>query len=177
MTKRIALIAMALAALAIAAAYASAFLQGGAPGWAPWLMALGIPTILLAVMVLGAARDGRVGRLAFPFAFSFLVLAAGFCLAVALPEDAGAGAPLYLGLPLRAAIVIYGIGLFPIVVLPIAYALTFAEQTLNAADLERVRLAGEAWAREKAAATQRPAEPSAPAPAAEPEPALPGARA
>ncbi|HET7464977.1 MAG TPA: hypothetical protein VFJ82_27280 [Longimicrobium sp.] len=177
MTKHIALIAMVLAALAIAAAYASAFLPGGAPGWAPWLMALGIPTVLLAVMVLGAARDGRIGRLAFPFAFSFLVLAAGFCLAVALPEDAGAGAPLYLGLPLRAAIVIYGIGLFPIVVLPIAYALTFGEQTLNAADLERVRLAGEAWAREKAAATQPPPSRPAPAPAAEPEPALPGARA
>lgn len=177
MTKRIALIAMVLAALAIAAAYASAFLPGGAPAWAPWPMALGIPTILLAVMVLGAARDGRIGKLAFPFAFSFLVLAAGFCLAVALPEDAGAGAPLYLGLPLRAAIVIYGIGLFPIVVLPIAYALTFGEQTLNAADLERVRLAGEAWASEKAAATKRPIESPAPAQAAEPEPAFPGARA
>jgi hypothetical protein len=179
MTKRIALIAMVLAALAIAAAYASAFLPGGAPGWAPWPMALGIPTILLAVMVLGAARDGRIGKLAFPFAFSFLVLAAGFCLAVALPEDAGAGAPLYLGLPLRAAIVIYGIGLFPIVVLPIAYALTFGEQTLNAADLERVRLAGEAWAREKGAAhrtaSESPVPPSAAATGR--EPALPGARA
>jgi hypothetical protein len=178
MTKRIALGAMVLAALAIAAAYASAFLPGGAPGWAPWLMALGIPTSLVAVMILGAARNGRVGKLALPFAFSFCVLAAGFCLAVALPEDAGAGAPLYLGLPLRAAIVIYGIGLFPIVVLPIAYALTFGEQTLNSGDLERVRLAGEAWAREKAAASTRsPAETARAARAAEPEPALPGARA
>ena len=94
-----------------------------------------------------------------------------------LPEDAGAGAPLYLGLPLRAAIVIYGIGLFPIVVLPIAYALTFGEQTLNAADLERVRQAGEAWARAKAGEPGRPAnETPAAAPAAEHEPALPGAR-
>jgi hypothetical protein len=175
MTKRIALAAMVLAALAIAAAYASAFLPGGTPGWAPWPMALGIPTTLVAVMVLGAAKGGRIGRLALPFAFSFCVLAAGFCLAVALPEDAGAGAPLYLGLPLRAAIVIYGIGLFPIVVLPIAYALTFGEQTLNGADIERVRLAGQAWAREKAAAA-RPAESPAPAVAGA-EPALPGARA
>lgn len=174
MTKRIALGAMVLASLAIAAAYASAFLPGGAPGWAPWLMALGIPTALVAIMVLGAARGGRIGRLALPFAFSFCVLAAGFCLAVALPEDAGAGARLYLGLPLRAAIVIYGIGLFPIVVLPIAYALTFGEQTLNAADLERVRLAGEAWARDKAAAAHRPA--STQTLSGDREPALPGAR-
>jgi hypothetical protein len=175
MTKRIALAAMLAAALAILAAYASAFLPGGAPKWAPWLMALGIPTILVAVMVLGAARDGRIGRLALPFAFSFLVLAAGFCLAVGLPANEAADSALYLGLPLRAAIVIYGIGLFPIVVLPIAYALTFGEQTLNAGDIERVRLAGEAWAREKAAARRSASESAASA--HEPEPALPGARA
>jgi hypothetical protein len=35
--------------------------------------------------------------------------------------------------------VIYGIGLFPIVVLPVAYALTFETQTLSADDIERVR--------------------------------------
>ncbi len=140
-------------------------------------MALGIPTILVAVMVLGAARDGRVGRLALPFAFSFLVLAAGFCLAVGLPANEAAGSALYLGLPLRAAIVIYGIGLFPIVVLPIAYALTFGEQTLNAGDLERVRLAGEAWAREKAAAAGRPPAPTSSRPSTTgPETAVPRAR-
>jgi hypothetical protein len=181
MTKRLALAAMLAAALAILAAYASAFLPGGAPAWAPWLMAMGIPTILVAVMVLGAARDGRIGRLALPFAFSFVVLAAGFGLAVGLPASEAASSPLYLGLPLRAAIVIYGIGLFPIVVLPIAYALTFGEQTLNAADIERVRLAGEAWAREKAAASRPAAPASASASTStasmdEPEPALPGAR-
>jgi len=42
-------------------------------------------------------------------------------------------------LPARAAIVIYGVGLLPIVVLPIAYALTFETQTLSAEDVERVR--------------------------------------
>ncbi|HEX6751576.1 MAG TPA: hypothetical protein VF092_30060 [Longimicrobium sp.] len=175
MTKRLALTALALAALAIAASYASAFLPGGAPGWAPWPMAIGIPTALVAVMVLGAARGGRIGRLAIPFAFSFVVLAAGFALALVLPAVESAGAPLYLGLPLRAAIVIYGIGIFPIVVLPIAYALTFHEQTLNAADLERVRLAGEAWRRARDGSSS-PAQSEA-SPPAERVPALPGARA
>jgi hypothetical protein len=155
-TKRLALGTLVLAALAIAAAYGSAFVPGGAPAWAPWPMALGIPAALVAIMVLGAARDGRVGRLALPFAFSGVVLAAGFALALALPADERAASPLYGGLPLRAAIVIYGIGLFPIVVLPIAYALTFHEQTLNAADIERVRLAGEAWAKVKASPSPAP---------------------
>jgi hypothetical protein len=144
--KRLALAALVLATLAIAAAYASAFLPGGAPRWAAWSMALAIPVALLAMMVLGAAREGEpLGALAWPFAFSALVLAGGFSLALGLPDTTAADQPLYGGLPLRAAIIIYGIGLFPIVVLPIAYALTFERQTLRPADLERVRLAGEAW--------------------------------
>lgn len=176
MAKRFALALLAAAALAIAAAYASAFLPGGAPKWAPWPMALGIPAALVGVMVLGAARDGRVGRLAIPFAFSGLVLAAGFALALALPADEAAGAPLYLGLPLRAAIVLYGIGLFPIVVLPIAYALTFSEQTLTADDVERVRQAGEVWARGRAASPSPDPRPAR-ATAEEAVPAVPGASA
>ena len=39
----------------------------------------------------------------------------------------------------RAAIVIYGIGLLPIVVLPVAYAITFDTQTLSESDIARVR--------------------------------------
>jgi hypothetical protein len=175
MAKRLALFVLVAASLAIAAAYAAAFLPGGAPAWAPWPMALGIPAALVAVMVLGAARDGRVGRLAIPFAFSAVVLAGGFGLALALPASEAAGAPLYLGLPLRAAVVIYGIGLFPIVVLPIAYALTFSEQTLTAEDIERVRLAGQAWARARDAAASPPSPAARPAPA-DAVPAAPGAR-
>jgi hypothetical protein len=148
MTRRIALATLFASALAIAASYASAFLPGGAPVAAAWGMALGIPAALVAVMVLGAVRPGeRVGRLAWPFAFVGLALAVGFGLALALPANESAGSALYLGLPLRAAVILYGIGLMPIAVLPVAYALTFGTQTLSPADVERVRLAGEAWAR------------------------------
>ncbi|MGH7720349.1 MAG: hypothetical protein ACREON_16080, partial [Gemmatimonadaceae bacterium] len=143
MTKRLALGGLVLATLALAAAYASAFFPGAPAPWAPWALALGIPTALVATMVLGAARGRRgVGRLAWPFAFVGVTLALGFGLALALPVDEHAGMQLWLGLPPRTAIVLYGIGLLPILVLPIAYALTFDEQTLNAEDLERVRRAG-----------------------------------
>ncbi|HEU0055327.1 MAG TPA: hypothetical protein VFQ39_19200, partial [Longimicrobium sp.] len=133
-----------------------------------------IPAALVSVMVLGAVRgDGGIGRLAYPFAFSALVLAGGFAAALALPASEAAGAPLFLGLPLRAAVIIYGIGILPIVVLPIAYALTFAEQTLAPGDLERVRAAGEAFAREHAA---RASSSTRPAAAREPDAVLqPGA--
>lgn len=139
-TRRAARFTLVFALCAIAAGYAAAFLPGGAPSWAPWLLALGIPAALVAIMVLGAARGDRgIGALKLPFLFVFVILALGFCLALGLPANEGGGASLLLGLPLRAAIVIYGIGLLPIVVLPVAYALTFETQTLNEADIARVR--------------------------------------
>jgi hypothetical protein len=139
-TRRAALVALVAGILAIALGYAAAFLPGGAPPWAPWLLALGIPIALGAIMILGAAR-GRmgIGPLKYPFAFVVAVLAIGFGAALALPATESALSRLWLGLPARAAIVIYGIGLLPIIVLPVAYALTFEAQTLSAEDVERVR--------------------------------------
>jgi hypothetical protein len=125
---------------AIATAYASAFAPGGAPSWAPWLLALGIPGALGSIMILGAARGRKgIGALKVPFLFVFVVLASGFCLALGLPANEVPGTTLLLGLPVRAAIVIYGIGLLPIVVLPVAYAITFDTQTLSESDIQRVR--------------------------------------
>lgn len=91
-------------------------------------------------MTLGATRGNRgLGPLKLPLLFVVIALAAGFCLALGLPVTEAPGTRLFLGLPLRASIVIYGIGLLPIVVLPLAYALTFSTQTLNESDIERVR--------------------------------------
>ncbi len=135
-TRTVARIVLIAATVAIAAGYASAFAKGGAPAWGPWLLAIGIPAALGAIMALGAARGKRgLGSLKLPFAFVFLVLAAGFCLALALPESER----IVFGLPLRAAIIIYGIGLLPIVILPVAYAITFDTQTLSEDDVARVR--------------------------------------
>lgn len=142
-TKRIARLVIVVAMFAMAIGYGSAFIPTGAPVWAPWLLALGIPSALGGVMVLGAARERvGVGRLAIPFVFVIVTLAVGFCLALALPANEGSDSKLWLGLPLRASIVIYGIGLLPIVVLPVAYALTFETQTLNSEDVERVKELG-----------------------------------
>lgn len=141
-TKRIARLVVTLATCAMAIAYGSAFMPHGAPVWASWLLALGIPAALGGIMVLGAARRGGVGKLVLPFAFVIVTLAVGFCLILGLPANEGPGSSLFLGLPLRAAIVIYGIGLMPIVVLPVAYALTFDTQTLNAEDVERIKELG-----------------------------------
>jgi len=159
-TRRAAIAALFLAIVSIALGYTSAFSKGGAPVWGAWLLALGIPTALGAIMILGAVRSNRgLGRLVIPFALVVLVLAIGFGAALALPGGESATTGLWLGLPPRAAIVIYGVGLLPILVLPVAYAMTFESQTLSASDVEKVRaVASERRAMESESINQRKAE-------------------
>ena len=141
MAKRIALGTVFLSTLVITAAYASGFLPGGAPGWAPWALAVGTAAMLVGMMALGAARGGTIGRLVIPFAFVFVVLAGGFGVVLALPGVDPVNPELWLGLPPRAASVLLGIGLLPLFAVPIAYALTFEDQTLSTEDLARLRSA------------------------------------
>jgi hypothetical protein len=128
--------------VAVALAYAAAFLPGGAPRWAAWTMTVGIGFLCVGFMALGAGRPGRsLGVLWIPFGFTFVVLVGGSGLALALPGGEGPASRLVAGLPIRAALVIYAIGLLPALALPLAYALTFDRLTLDAADLDRIRAA------------------------------------
>jgi hypothetical protein len=58
-----------------------------------------------------------------------------------LPRKGDDGVSLWAGLPRRAALVLYGVGILPALFLPLAYALTFRERTLDAGDIERIRAA------------------------------------
>ena len=137
--KRGALAVLVSSTIALAVSYASAFFAGGAPVWAGWLFAAGMTGALLGTLALGAMRPDRgLGRLVLPFAVMALLLGGGLCAVFLFPRNLGAAEPLLLGLPRRAAIVLYVIGLLPTLVLPVAYALTFADQTLRPEDLERV---------------------------------------
>lgn len=145
MTRRIAICATFLATCCIAAAYLSAFAPGGVR-WGAWCMVVGLATMVVSLMVLGAARgSGGVRRLAVPLAITFVVIVAGFGAALVLPPE-GSDARIVLGLPLRAALVLYGIGVVPLLVLPLAYARTFDDMTLSEADLARVGELGAAHA-------------------------------
>jgi len=149
--RRAAVVVLFLSILAIAVAYTVALTTSGGSVLAPWIAAIAIPASLTAVMILGAVRGDRgIGRLTLPFLFVALILILGFVAALALSATESEGSRLVLGLPLRAAIVIYGIGLLPIIVLPVAYALTFETQTLSAEDVERVRELGRANAASRA---------------------------
>ncbi len=122
----------------IAVGYAAAFLPGDPPAWAPWCLAVGTSTLLLAMMLLGAYRPGRSLRPLFlPLLATYVILVGGLGLALLLPPEE-AGATLWLGLPRRAALLIYGIGVVPAAILPLAYARTFDRLTLSGDDLERI---------------------------------------
>ena len=66
-----------------------------------------------------------------------VVLIAGFGAVLVMPAET-AGSVLWLGLPPRTAIVLYGIGVLPLFLLPLAYAYTFDTMTLSEDDLARI---------------------------------------
>lgn len=139
--RRAALAALVAGTVGIALAYASAFAPPPVAGWGPWIMAVALPVTMVALMVLGVVReDRRLGRLRAPIALVLALVAGGFLLALALPADMPDTA-LWFGLPPRAAVILYGVGLLPLFILPLAYAFTFEALTLSEADIARVRAA------------------------------------
>ena len=138
------LVALGASLLLAAAAYGSAFLPGDPPAWASWALLLGLSGSLVAFMALGAARKGRLGVLVWPLGFVFLVLVVGFGAALVLPPVDPQDPALWLGLPVPAAIVLLGVGLLPLVVLPLAYGLTFPGAGLSQEEVDAVREAAAA---------------------------------
>lgn len=138
--KTAAVAAIFLALTGIGLAYGAAIASGEVPSWTPWIVAISTSVAMVATMALGAARAGRplggLRRLLVPFAAVLLILLGAFAAALLLPATSE---PLILGLPRRAAIILFGIGILPALILPVAYALTFDELTLTDEDIERVR--------------------------------------
>jgi hypothetical protein len=140
-TSGVAFYVLVLSVISIAAAYTTAFLPPSIARAGPWLMAVAVPLTLVSMLMLGAARGTRpLGWLAWPFLLVLLLVAGGFLLALMLPAEEPTS-PLVLGLPLRAAVILLGVGVVPLFILPVAYALTFDRHTLSDDDIARVRAA------------------------------------
>ena len=128
--------------LMVASAYTSMLASATPTAWAPLLLAIGTNGIIMTLMALGATRGDTIPRsLVITFVSVFVLCAGAFSAALLMPPAEGAGGALFFGLPLRTAIVVYTVGVMPIVVLPLAYALTFDSSTLNDAHLAQVRAA------------------------------------
>lgn len=138
--KRSAIAALSCSTIAIALAYASAFLPDGAGMLSAILMILGIATMAVSLMILGAVRAGhRLGPLRYALGFLFVVFVLGFGIPLFLSDGAAVSTGLWLGLPRTTAIIVYGVGVLPVLVLPLVYAWTFEDHTLRQEDIERVR--------------------------------------
>ena len=125
--------------LLVLLAYASAWSPGGTPSWGVWLMIAGSALCIAGATAMGAANSHmRPARVAFAALFLLVVIVGGFGVALLLPDDAP-DAPLLLGLPVRAAIEIYGVGLLPVLVLPILYAIEFRCDDLDDGALAELR--------------------------------------
>jgi predicted membrane channel-forming protein YqfA (hemolysin III family) len=146
--KRFVLTLVILSCATVGVGYAGAFWPGGAPFWAPWCMAIGTNGALMSLLALGASRRGTLpAALIWTFVGLFVLCAGAFAYALAVPAAEGAGGALLGGLPIRTAILLYSVGVAPIVILPFAYALTFDKSTLSDDDLVQVRAAHEAMKR------------------------------
>ena len=146
MLKKYILRLVVLSLLIVAAGYAGSFASAA---WAPWCLAIGTCGTLMSLMALGAVRRGHITpALRWVFAGMFVWTAGCFCVALALPADEGAGGTLLFGFPMRSTIVLLGVAIVPILIFPLAWALTFDSSMLSDDDLKRLRDAQLAMARE-----------------------------
>ena len=137
-----------LSLVVVGAGYAGSFAPGGPAAWAPWCLSTGTCGALMSMMALGSVRRGRMAPvLRWVFAGMFIWCAGCFAIALALPANEGAGGTLLFGFPLRSTVVLLGIAVVPILVFPIAWALTFDSAMLSDEDLRKLREAQAAMAR------------------------------
>ena len=128
---------LVLGALLVLLAYGSAWF--GAPTWGVWCMIVGSALCMASATAMGAANSHvRPARVAMAAGFLFVVIAAGFGVPLLLAPDA-VDAPLVLGLPLRVAIEFYGIGLLPVFMMPVLFAIEFKSDGLDEAALAELR--------------------------------------
>ena len=129
MANRPSLVLLALAAPATLLA----FCAGGA--WGAWVAALTGAVFPVALMGLGAARQGRLGALRWALLALGLILAGGLAAVLALPD----GGPDVLGLPLATAILVFAVIPIPLALVGLTYALTFERWGITDEDLDRIR--------------------------------------
>lgn len=136
--RRAGLSLLVLGLFAVGAAYALV-LTDRALRAAPWWLALGTTAVLAGMAMMGIARRGRATpMLARAAAVSCVSVAAGLVVPLVLPAPS-AGEPLLLGLPRPTAILLSLVGLLPLVLLPIAYAVAFEREVLTEDDLAALR--------------------------------------
>ncbi len=92
----------------------------------------------VALIALGAQRDGRLGPLLWPLVALTAILV-GCVGAMLLLRGRLLGGPWFGGLPLVTAVQVYGLFLLPLGLVSLAYAWTFESFGLRQKDLDELR--------------------------------------
>ena len=98
------------------------------------MLVMGYPVALIAMAV---ARQGRLGPLGLPL-LGLLVLLEACAVGMLVLRGRVLDGPWLGGLPLAAAIQLYGVWLAPLLLVALAYALTFDRFELRQEDLDRL---------------------------------------
>jgi len=119
------LISALMMPVAFAAAVAAASVGAATPRWASALMAAATGLCLAAFMGVALGERARDVRIAAVLAFVGLGVGGALMALLSVPPVTGPDEALWGGLPLGAALVVYGIGLLPMLIVPVVYAWTF----------------------------------------------------
>lgn len=132
---------LALGVGLIGVAYLSAWLPAGTRGWGTGAMVVGCALTLAGMLALGGRGAHAARRLVIGAAIlQFVIVLLGLGLPFVLPPER-ADAALFLGLPIRAAIEIYGVAVLPAVIFPLLFARDFRRRAIDPATLQRIRAA------------------------------------
>jgi hypothetical protein len=105
--------------------------------WSELLFCLLAASFPVALIVVGASRKGSLGPTLVPL-FVLLLLLVGSMLGMLYLRGRVVDGPWIGGLPLAAALQLYGIWLAPTGLVVLTYALTFKSLGLRERDLERI---------------------------------------
>ena len=136
--RRAGLVGIVMGATLALAAYGAAALDGAASPIATWLMVAAIATTIPSCLLLGGVGVRRQTLVLVAAVFTFVVLGGCLALALTLPADAAREA-FVLGIPRRLAVVVYGIGVLPFLVLPALFARWFDTEGLDPDGLAELR--------------------------------------
>lgn len=92
----------------------------------------------VGLIVFGAARRGRLGPIA-PTIWALLVIIEGTLVGMLVLRGAVVEGPWLFGLPLAAALQLFGLFLLPLLVVSFGYARTFSNATLDDDELAELR--------------------------------------
>ena len=106
--------------------------------WAEALFALLVMGYPVALILVAVEREGRLGPLGLPLV-GLLLFFEACAIGMLVLRGQVVDGPWFGGLPLGAAIQLYGLWLVPLLLVALAYALTFDRFELRQEDLDRLQ--------------------------------------